>query len=278
MSGEAATSGCGSGPAADFLLDWVSEILQTEAARELTGARRLSRERVLAELEVARDLQLRLLPPVEEFADLAEIAGRCEPALSLGGDFYYLTRLSDGRLGVMLGDVSSHGPSAALIMALTLSAAAVVARVHDGPGDVLARMHGQLLAALESTEMYMTLFYGVLDPGGRRLRYANAGHAFAFRARSDTLERLAALDPPVGMTAPDQYRESDIEWDTGTDTLLLFTDGLSEGLDDPTAGPRERLAPLLSGDDSDPGSLVDALFGQQEGAPADDRTALAVRV
>ena len=178
----------------------------------------------------------------------------------------------------MLGDVSSHGPSAALIMALTLSAAAVVAQVHDRPGEVLARMHRQLLAALESTEMYMTLFYGVLDPGGRRLRYANAGHAFAFRARSDTLERLPALDPPVGMTAPDLYRESDIEWATGTDTLLLFTDGLSEGLNDPTAGPRERLAPLLVGDDSDPRSLVDALFGHTEGTPADDRTALAVRV
>jgi anti-sigma regulatory factor (Ser/Thr protein kinase) len=278
LSGGAPTAEGSTDQAADFLLDWVTEILQTEAARELTTERRLGRERILAELEVARDLQLRLLPSLEEFSDLAQVAGRCGPALSLGGDFYCLTRLPYGQLGVMLGDVSSHGPSAALIMALTLSAAAVVTRGCELPGDVMALMHRQLLAALESTEMYMTLFYGVLDPRHRRLRYANAGHPFAFRARAGTLDRLGALDPPLGMTAPDQYGHREVEWETGTDTLLLFTDGLAEGLEDPTTGPRERLVPLLSRGDSDPEALVDALFGDPGGAHADDRTALAVRV
>jgi anti-sigma regulatory factor (Ser/Thr protein kinase) len=266
------------GEAAEFLLSWVNEVLAADASREQMDERRLSRQRVLAELEVARDLQLRLLPEASGFADLAEIAARCEPALSLGGDFYYLIRVGPDRLGVMLGDVSSHGPSAALIMALTLSAAVVVAGRHEEPGEVLIQMQRQLLAALESTEMYMTLFYGVLDRRGGRLRYANAGHGFAFRAGSEGLTRLDALDPPIGMTAPDRYRETELDWVVGADTLLLFTDGLAEGLDDPTVGPRERLAPLVGEGRTGPAELVDALFGDGEPTPADDRTAVAVRM
>lgn len=264
--------------AAEFLLAWLNEVLAADASREQTDEKRLNRERVLAELEVARDLQLRLLPEIVGFSDLAEVAARCEPALSLGGDFYYLTRVGTDRLGVMLGDVSSHGPSAALIMALTLSAAAVVAGQHEEPAEVLIQMQRQLLAALESTEMYMTLFYGVLDRRNGRLRYANAGHGFAFRISEEGLTRLEALDSPIGMTAPDRYREAELEWGIGTDTLLLFTDGLAEGLDDPTIGPRARLAPLVGRRPTAPAELVDALFGDREATPADDRTAVAVRV
>jgi anti-sigma regulatory factor (Ser/Thr protein kinase) len=266
------------GEAAEFLLSWVAEMLAADAAREQTDERRLNRQRVLAELEVARDLQLRLLPELLGFSDLAEIAARSEPALSLGGDFYYLIRVGPEKLGVMLGDVSSHGPSAALIMALTLSAAAVVAGQHEEPGEVLIHMQRQLLTALESTEMYMTLFYGVLDRRSGRLRYANAGHGFAFRAGSEGLTRLDALDPPIGMTAPDRYRQIELDWVVGADTLLLFTDGLAEGLDDPTVGPRGRLAPLVGAGRTGPAELVDALFGDGGPTPADDRTAVAVRV
>lgn len=264
--------------AAEFMLSWLTEVWAAEASRQRTDDRRLNRQRVLAELEVARDLQLRLLPDVVGFSDLADVAARCEPALSLGGDFYYLTRVGGDRLGVMLGDVSSHGPSAALIMALTLSAAAVVAGLHERPGEVLIQMQRQLLAALESTEMYMTLFYGVLDRREGRLRYANAGHGFAFQAGREGLMRLEALDPPIGMTAPHRYLEAEVDWVIGQDTLLLFTDGLSEGLDDPTTGPRERLAPLLRRGATDPADLVNALFGDRDPSPADDRTAVAVRL
>ena len=278
VPGTSTTGASRASEAAGFLLSWVTEILAADASRERTDERRLKRQRVLAELEVARDLQLRLLPDTGGFSDVADVAARCEPALSLGGDFYYLTRVGDDRLGVMLGDVSSHGPSAALIMALTLSAAAVVAGQCEEPGEVLIQMQRQLLAALESTEMYMTLFYGVLDGRSGRLLYANAGHPFAFRAGVDGLTRLDALDPPIGMTAPDRYRETELEWVAGTDTLLLFTDGLAEGLDDPTVGPRERLAPLVTQGETGPAELVDALFGDRETTPADDRTAVAVRV
>ncbi len=242
-----------------------------------THERRARRQRMLAELEVARDLQLRLLPRADAFADLAEIVARCEPALSLGGDFYYLVRLPEGRLGVMLGDVSSHGPSAALIMALTLSAAAVVARDREEPEVVLAEMQRQLLQALESTEMYMTLFYGVLDPRAGWLRFANAGHPFAFRAGPTGLTDLPVLDLPIGMSSPTQYKREEVAWAAGGDTLLLFTDGLCEDFSGPPVA--DRLERLFEHGERSPASLVAALFSESDRTRLrlDDRTAVAVR-
>lgn len=241
----------------------------------------LQRERMLAELDIAHDLQLKLLPNLEGFSDLAEVAARCEPIESVGGDFYLLIRLSGGRLGVMLGDVSSHGMSAALIMALTMSAAAICARERERPADVLLEIHRQLVRELESTEMYMTLFYGVLDGAGTALRYANAGHAYAFRVDPDGGERLKALDPPVGMTPPAAYGEEEIPWRPGRDVLLLCTDGLAEGwLAGDGGGSEDALRTALGAFGGGPQAIVDGLFERAEegGDTRDDRTALALGI
>ncbi len=249
----------------------------------------LRRERVLAELEIAHDLQLKMLPSLAGFSDVADVAGRCEPAQSIGGDFYLLARLPAGRLGVMLGDVSSHGISAALIMALTMSAASIYARERERPSDVLLHIHQQLLRELESTEMFMTLFYGVLDPGeppaGRRtgevregtLRWANAGHPYAFRlGTGGRAERLVALNPPIGTAPPSEYGERVRPWRPETDQLLLFTDGLLEGEDGSVEAALLRAAGAAA--DAGPARVVEALFDRGAEDGPDDRTALAVRL
>ena len=261
--------------AADLLRGWLEAIAESERAGERLMARRLRRERVLAELEIARDLQLRLLPSPEDFKDLARVAARCDPALSLGGDFYYLARLPGRRLGLMVGDVSSHGPSAALMMARTLSAVAVATGVESEPGAALDAMQEQLRAALESTEMYMTLFYGVLDPARRELRYANAGHPYAYRLEPGRIQRLETLDPPLGVAPVRAYREDRIAWPEGT--LLAFTDGLAE-LGDPISTQGGPVRGLIERGELDPEALVAALFADSDNEMRlDDRTALAAR-
>ncbi|MCG8468662.1 MAG: SpoIIE family protein phosphatase [Gemmatimonadetes bacterium] len=266
-----------SSPAATLLTRWLEVVAEGEAARDRLVERRMRRARVLAELENARDLQLRLLPAPAAFSDLGDVAARCEPALSLGGDFYYLNRLPGSRLGVMLGDVSSHGPSAALIMALTLSAVAVVTSVEPRPAAALDAMHGQLLQALESTEMYMTLFYGVLDTRARTLTYANAGHPYAYRIRASDVERLDALDPPVGMLDASNYHERSVAWGSD-DTLLAFTDGLAE-LRDPLDESSSTVRALIASGEATPERLVEALFaGTDDEMHLDDRTAVAARL
>lgn len=267
--------GEGAEAAADLLAGVLAVIDETETTRERIVERRMQRERVLAELEVARDLQLRLLPDPAEFADLAEVAARCEPALSLGGDFYFLARLPERRLGVLLGDVSSHGPSAALIMAITLSTAAAVTQVHAEPAAALDAMHDRLRSALASTEMYMTLFYGVLAPDTGDLVYANAGHPYAYRIGAG-IERLPALDPPIGMLEGSTYGERSTRLEPG-ETLLAFTDGLAER-GDPFGDAASPVRRRVRDGERSPATVVAALFADgDEDVRLDDRTAVAVR-
>ena len=96
----------------------------------------LARERMAREMELAHNLQMKLLPAVESLGDL-EMAARVEPAEQVGGDFYQLFRLSEDRIGVMIGDVSTHGFPAALIMALAMSASSIYALEKGRPAGVL---------------------------------------------------------------------------------------------------------------------------------------------
>lgn len=243
----------------------------------------VSRERMSREMELAHDLQMKLLPSVESIAG-AEVAARCEPAELVGGDFYQLFRLSGGRIGVMIGDVSTHGFGAALIMALAMSAAAIYAHDDAAPAEVLSHMHAALIDELESTEMYLTLFYGVLDPVAGALVYANAGHPHAFRVQcSGRIRRLATTDPPFAITAGPTYQQKQTEWVASQDLLLLFTDGLSDALatDSRMQGERRVLDQVRRMRDAPLRDIVDHLFREAGGArPAvagDDRTAILIR-
>ena len=190
----------------------------------------LERERVTREMELAHDLQMKLLPTAEGF-DPERVAARVEPAELVGGDFYQFFRIPGDRYGVMIGDVSSHGFPAALIMALSMSAATIYASEVQSPARVLQEMGDSLMDELESTEMYLTLFYGVVDPRRGELLYANAGHPHAFAIRGDGFaERLAAMDPPMGIAGNVDYHQRAVAWNAELDLLLLFTDGLSDDL------------------------------------------------
>lgn len=187
----------------------------------------LSQQRLRQEMQHAHDLQMRLLPHVDTVAPNALVAARVVPAESVGGDLYNLFRLGPGRTGVMIGDVSGHGYQAALIMALTMSASAIHAQTTAEPGETLSALLSSMRDELATTEMFISLFYAVVDRNAGRLRYANAGHPHAFVIpKSGKVERLPALDPPLGMgtVAPSGASRP---WTTG-DMLLLFTDGVSD--------------------------------------------------
>lgn len=242
----------------------------------------LRQERIVREMELAHDLQLKLLPPVEQFAGYAEVAARCVPAESVGGDFYHLFRLPGNRLGVLIGDVSSHGFGAALIMALTMSAVAIHASEGDPPSEVLRRTHRALIDELETTEMYLTLFYGVIDPSEGTLVYANAGHSHAWRIpASGEPQRLAVTDPPFGIVDQDAYGEATAPWDGERDLLFLFTDGLSDALDlGEREGERVLVEAVAGRRDAPVEEIIGRLYaqvGEAGSLPPDDRTAVVVR-
>ena len=243
----------------------------------------LRQERVAQEMELAHHLQMKLLPVAEKF-DGAQAAARVEPAESVGGDFYHLLKLPAGRVGVMVGDVSGHGFPAALIMALAISAATIYASEFATPAKVLRHLDDALRAELESTEMYLTLFYAVLDPARRRVLFANAGHPHVFIVHADgATTRLTATDPPVGIAGPGAYGQEEISWEPASDVLFCFTDGLSGSID--TAGPEtgeERVVRVvIENRERTPAEIVDALFALSAdprlSIPPDDRTALILR-
>lgn len=263
----------------------------------------LQRERMAREMELAHHLQMKLLPSVLGMEGIRG-AARVRPAQQVGGDFYNVVRLRGGRIGVMIGDVSSHGFPAALIMALALTASGIWASEVDSPAEVLRQVDHAIRDELESTEMYLSLLYGVLDPADQSFTFANAGHPHAFRIGADGgCERLGAGAPPLGIADPRQFSETRIPFRTSEDLLLLFTDGLSDALALPERGaggdapvPQGRaeaeapvracgeevvLAEVVRLRDRPPEEIVEGLFALalRDGGsvPPDDRTALVLK-
>ena len=242
----------------------------------------LARERVSREMELAHDLQMKLIPPVPQVPGI-EAAARVLPAESVGGDFYQVLQLSGGRVGVMIGDVSGHGFPAALIMALVMSAAAIYAEEGATPAKVLEFVDRAIGDELESTEMYLSLFYCVLSQDEPSVVYSNAGHPHAFVVRPDEGPvRLLATDPPMGIgSAP--YGESTVPWTSGRDLLFLFTDGLSDSLAEirRVSGEEHLLKAVCDMIDAPPKAILERLYdmiGQAiPSMPSDDRTAVVLR-
>lgn len=244
----------------------------------------VAQERLAHEMQLAHDLQMRLLPSPGTVAPEATCAARVEPATSVGGDFYHLFKLGRGRTGVVIGDVSSHGYPAALIMALAMSAMAIHAQTSHDPGDTVAALLSSLADELRETEMFLSLCYVVVDPGLDELRYVNMGHPHAFIVSdAGVAERLPATDPPLGLgsSAPHSATRP---WKRGSDALVLFTDGISDARDESgtVLGEDAVLSVVRARRHEPPQRIVDGVFALLEGhmgrvTPADDQALVVLR-
>ncbi len=183
----------------------------------------------------------------------------------------------------MLGDVSTHGFPAALIIALVLSAAGIHAAAAESPEAALDRLLASVKSELAETEMYLSLFYGVADVDSGRLRYANAGHPHAFRLpRDGSPERLDATWPPLGLADADHMAGGEVPWERGSDLLVLFSDGITEAknAEDEPFG-EARVIDIVRETRNRPAShIVETVFSAHDAfseAPADDRTIVVLK-
>jgi sigma-B regulation protein RsbU (phosphoserine phosphatase) len=260
----------------------------TQIGAALENARLVSEEadtkRLHHELHLAHELQLRLMPSPAILRGDADVSVRSDAADSVGGDFYTFARLGRGRIGVMLGDVASHGISAALIAAEVLAAAGIHANPATPPDITLNLLRDSLSEELSKTEMYLTIFYGILDPAAARLTYANAGHPYAFRVPAvGPAQRLDPTAPPLGLVEAGRFSRTVIDWSSRDDLLVLFTDGICDQQN--AAGERfgeARIVALIAAARTDtPEHITETVFGEIQrfcGAAADDRTLLVLRV
>jgi sigma-B regulation protein RsbU (phosphoserine phosphatase) len=184
----------------------------------------------------------------------------------------------------MLGDVASHGFSAALVMALVLSAAGIHAAASVTPDETLSALLDSLSDELTETEMYFSVFYGVLDPLSGRLAYASAGHPYAFRVpRFGEPERLESTAPPLGLATAASIQRRQVPWSVGHDLLVLWTDGLVEARNEAGEpfGEQRLLAEVCAHRTEPAETIVQGVLDAAEafGAlPVDDRTLLVLRI
>ncbi len=202
------------------------KIAQLEAAQvELVKKERLERE-----LELARQVQQRLLPRVFPLMPGYAFAARCKPARQVGGDFYDVIVLDADRFGIVIADVSDKGMPAALFMALTRSLLLAEARRERSPCAVLTNVH-RLLLELGQSNMFVTMFYGVVEVTTGRLTFVRAGHDRPLLLREGKALTLGGEGTLLGMLDMDQLHlsEEQIVLAPG-DRLVLYTDGLIDAL------------------------------------------------
>ena len=184
------------------------------------------RERIEQELRTAQDIQHSLLPKDVPLLPGWHIAPYYQPAREVGGDFYDFLPFANGRLGLVIGDVTDKGIPAALVMATTHTMLRTVAQEHVSPGEALARVN-ELLYAEIPPRMFVTCFYAILDPGNGRMKYANAGHELPYRRHSDGVSELRATGMPLGMMPESSYEEREVTLAPG-ESVLFYSDGLVE--------------------------------------------------
>ena len=189
------------------------------------------RERVEQELRVARRIQQALLPKAVPVLAGWEISHHYQPAREVGGDFYDFFPLVDGRVGLVIGDVSGKGIAAAVVMASTRSVLRAVAqRGGSAPGQVLAEAN-EVLRADIPPNMFATCFYAILDPESGSLSYANAGHNLpCYRSYDGPVTHLRATGMPLGLMTGLPYEEKETVLALG-DGVLFYSDGLVEAHD-----------------------------------------------
>jgi serine phosphatase RsbU (regulator of sigma subunit) len=242
----------------------------------------VEQERMRRELELSRRIQTEMLPRTPLRLGPAEIKGVSIPAREVGGDFFNYFALPDGRLALLVGDVSGKGVSAALLMANVQ--ATLRARLPLEPD--LARLAAELDREIDQTTpggVYLTLFLGILDTAAHELRYVNAGHhpQFVLRATGGIVP-MDGTGLPIALYSGHPYTSVVLPVHAG-DLIFFYTDGLVEA-EDP-AGEMfgsDRLQQLLA---ADPGGGIDHVLDRVESAvrqfrgsaePLDDATMMVL--
>lgn len=201
----------------------VAQLVREQAAEAA------ERERYANELKIAQLIQQQFLP--HELPNLPEwqIAAYYGPARVVGGDFYDFIDLDEGRIGLVVGDVTDKGVPAALVMARTHSILRAEAPRLVAPGAVLARAN-DLLSAEMPEKMFVTCLYMVLEPTTGHVVFANAGHNLPYVRTDDGVIEFRATGMPLGLLPGLSYEEKEADIGPG-DSVLLYSDGIIEAHD-----------------------------------------------
>ena len=235
------------------------------------------------EITIAQALQQSLLPDTLAAPSSLRFATHFEPSTAIGGDYYDLLPMGDDRLGVVIADVSGHGLSAGLRMAMVKSALALLCEEEDRPEEILQRLHLLLRDRLESSgngRGFVTATLALVDSATGELVITNAGHPPTYLLRAGQVTEIELPSTPLGALGND-YGQTTVHLRAG-DVVVWLSDGLVEAV-----GARredfgyERVAAALEGLQAEPAAVRDHLLAAVAshtggGAPEDDRTLLVM--
>lgn len=256
------------------------EALAGHVATAIANARmfqreRLEKDRMIKELDEARAIQSGLFPGDCPGISGFEITGVCRPCREVGGDWFDYIPLPDGRLGIVLADVSGKGMGAALLMSSTRSILRLYAEQGNPPSEVLSRVNRTLLNDFPSAR-FVTLVYAVIDPAKQTLTFANAGHLQPLLVNSDGsqfLETDAGL--PLGIMNSD-YSEREVAMPPGS-RLFLYSDGVTEAINSAEEEyGSSRLRDHVCNAPASVQSLLSDVDGFTNGHPAADDVTIVV--
>ena len=201
----------------------VAQLVREQAAEAA------EKERLAQELRVATLIQQQFMP--RELPHLPEwqIAAFYGPARAVGGDFYDFVEMSDGRIGIAVGDVTDKGVPAALVMARTHSILRAEASRLTSPAEILSRANDLLVPEMPA-RMFVTCLFAILDPATGRIVLANAGHNLPYVRTGETVTELRATGMPLGLLPGIRYEEVEGTIAPGSN-VLLYSDGLVEAHD-----------------------------------------------
>ena len=193
----------------------------------------LEYEKVSQELAIARKVQSTFLPPGLPAIAGWQIAVTLEPAREMSGDFYDFIALPNGRIGLVIADVADKGMGSALYMALSRTLIRTFAPDFDASPEQVLRAANRRVLSETSSDLFVTVFYAILDPATGLLTYCNAGHnpPFLYSANGDPVKQLTRTAIPVGVLDDVSWEQNSINMQPG-DLLLMYTDGVTEAEDE----------------------------------------------
>src|ERR687894_2491379 len=203
------------------LLEWILPSFEREIR---------ARERIDQDLRVARNIQQASLPKEVPTLEGWHLAPYYRSAREVGGDFYDFHLLSEGKLGLAVGDATGKGVPAALVMSTTCGMLRLAAQSCSSPGEMLQRVNEALFPYIPAN-MFVTCLYGVLDPKSGRFTYANAGHdlPYLWHGGGDC-EELRARGMPLGLMPGMSYEQRETILHTG-EAAFFYSYGLVEAHD-----------------------------------------------
>jgi sigma-B regulation protein RsbU (phosphoserine phosphatase) len=239
----------------------VSEREAREREREQKEAAQLENARVTRDLELAKQIQLSLLPTAPPQLPGVSIACRCVPASHVGGDYYDFFPRGGAVLDLVMADVSGHSVGAALIMVETRSVLRAQMQATRPTGEILGVLNALLYDDLTRAELFITMFCGTYDAAHRVLGYSNAGHTRPLLLKGGKWQELDAEGLILGVEPRVSFEEKSVRLDPG-DLLFIYTDGIieAEGVPGDFFG-MPRLCELLgSVRQEPPEAIIDAVL------------------